>query len=376
MIKLVFLLQTLVICLSCAGTEVQRSASSADAGSPRDSFGLLALPNSRIAGLSVDTKPVENTVRVNVGHQSLQLKTHYQEKREQPDDMNSISQAGNLRRHFSILATSSFSGSGLLGEGEVGYSPVYSIQGQCMCNELPMMLRGGLKNRWKGLSYGVDYRSLGGGFVSTDGARIDQPRDEAELWGEHSFGSLKIRGSVGESWDTVSDINSRVTRTATTLFDYSRQQWQGTVVSSYALVEEEGHLTQDNKVLTTTLTASYRPVSVLSLTPHVGIKEEWDQNAGLRTETPITGFTIGYEPYRDRFKLTAGTSFSRSFSEDRAKDISSFGTSAGFDWKLGKLIAGEKMLSLNINYNRQLDFAPNNPHSDFGGMVRFTIIGF
>ena len=81
MIKLVFLLQTLVICLSCAGTEVQRSESSADAGLPRDSFGLLALPNSRIAGLSVDTKPVENTVRVNVGHQSLQLKTHYQEKR-------------------------------------------------------------------------------------------------------------------------------------------------------------------------------------------------------------------------------------------------------------------------------------------------------
>jgi hypothetical protein len=378
-IRIVFLLQALVFCLSCAGAQVQTSEVPADAAPPSDTLGLLAIPNSRrIEGFSQDARPVENTFHVNVGHQRFQLKTHYQENREETDELNGISHNSNLRRHFSILATSSFTGSSLIGEGEVGYSPVHSVDGECMCSESPMMLRWGLKNRWNGLSYGADYRSLGGGFVSVGGVRIDQPRDEGELWSEHSFGSLKVRGSIGESWETLSDINSlRVSKTATTLFDYNRPKWQGTVVSSYALVEQDGSLPLENKVLTTTLTGSYRPLSVLSLTPHVGIKEEWDQNAGIRTETPLTGFTIAYEPYRDRFKLTGGTSFSRSFSEDKGKDISTFGASALFDWKLGKLLAREQILSLNINYNRQLAFTlPNNPHSDFGGMLRLTIAGF
>jgi hypothetical protein len=378
--KVVFVLQALLIfCLSCAGAELQRSQVSVDSSASSETLGLLATPSSRrVDGLPRDTKPVENTVRVNVGHQTFQLKTNYVETREPATDVNDISQVENLRRHFSILATSSFGGTGLIGEGEMGYSPIHSIGTECMCDEWPVMLRWGLKNHWKGLRYGADYRSLGGGFVPIRGAKIDQPRDEGELWGEHSFGAFKLRGSLSESWATLSDLNSlRVTKAASTLLDYKRPRWQGTVLSSYALVEQEGGVTQDSRVLTTTIAGSYRPVSALSLTPHLGVKEEWDQNAGVRTETPSTGFTIAYEPYRDRFKVSGGTSFSRSFSEDRGKDMSTFGATALFDWKLGKLLAKEQILSVNINYNRQLTFtSPNTPHNDFGGMLRLTIAGF
>jgi hypothetical protein len=379
-IKIVFLLQALAICcVSCAATPVQTPQASVGAPSASETLGLLALPNSRrLDGFQPDSKPVENTLRVNVGHQTLQLKTHYLEKREQPTDVSGISPVENLRRHFSILASSSFGGTGLTSEGEIGYSPIHSMAGQCLCDDWPVMARWGLKNRWNGLSYGADYRSLGLGFVPVAGVRVDQPRDEGELWGEHSFGALKVRGSLTESWETLSDTNSlRVTKAASTLFDFNRPQWQGTVSSSYALMEQDGGLTQESRMLTTTITGSYRPISVLSLTPHVGIKEEWDQNAGVRTETPSTGFTIAYEPYRDRIKLSGGTSFSRSFSEDRGKDSSTFGAIALLDWKLGKLLAGEQILSLNINYNRQLAFtSPNTPQSDFGGMLRLTIAGF
>jgi hypothetical protein len=376
-IKIFFFLQALAIfCLSCAGAQVQSSGGHSPAN---ETLSLLAIPNARqLERLSQDTKPVENTLRVNLGQQTFQLKTHYIEKREPADADSSISPADNLRQHFSILATSTFARTGITGEGEIGYSPVHPIAGECMCNEWPMMVRWGLKNRWNGLSYGADYRSLGGGFVPIGGTRIDQPRDEGELWSEHSFGPLKIRGSLSESWETLSEINSlRVTKTASTLFDLKRSRWQGTFLSSYALVEQDGSLEQENKVLTTAFTGSYRPISVLSLSPQIGIKEEWDQNAGIRTETPSAGFTIAYEPYRDRLKLSGGTSLARSFSEDKGKDSSSFGATALVDWKFGKLFAREQILSLNLNYNRQLAFtSPGTSQSDFGGMLRLTIAGF
>ncbi|MGH7826875.1 MAG: hypothetical protein ACREQ7_17095 [Candidatus Binatia bacterium] len=380
MIKVVLLLQALIItCVSCASTEVQRPEIVARPPAAGESFGLLAIPNSLRLGVMPDpVQPVENTLRLNVGPQTLRLKTFYLEKREPDDGFNGISQEGNLRRHFSILATSAFAGSGLAGEGELAYSPLDSMPGQSVSEEWPMLLRLGLRNHWHGLSYGANYRSFGAGFVSLTGARVDQPRNEAEFWGEHSFGPLQIRGSFGESWERFPDATDlRVTKTTSALFNFSRPQWGGTLASSYALAGQGVGLSQENTVLTTMFTGSYRPLGVLSLAPQFGIKEEWDGGTGIRTETPMTGFSIAYTPSRDWFKLTGGTSYTRSFSEDGVKNISTFGATAALDWKLGKLFAGGETLSFNINYNRHLDLsAPGNSRYDFIGMLQFKIFGF
>ena len=86
--------------------------------------------------------------------------------------------------------------------------------------------RAGLKNRWGGLSYGADYKSIDRGFVSIAGAAADQARDEGQLWGEHSLGPFNLRGSIGESWEKLLDVNGlRVTKNATASLNFNRSEW-------------------------------------------------------------------------------------------------------------------------------------------------------
>ncbi len=139
---------------------------------------------------------------------------------------------------LNLLATSSFAGSGLTGEGELSYSPLNPVAGQCACKDWPRMLRLGLKNRWGGLSYGADYKSIDRGFVSIAGTAADQTRDEGQLWGEHSLGPFNLRGSIGESWEKLLDVNGlRVTKNATASLNFNRSQWGAKFASSYEWID-------------------------------------------------------------------------------------------------------------------------------------------
>lgn len=322
-------------------------------------------------------RPGGNTVLVNFGPKLLEVKASYLEKREQMVDFNGSLQDGKLRRYLNLLGTSSLGGTGLIGEGELTYSPPDGLQGECAC-DWPRTLRLGLKNSWGGLTYGADYRSVDRGFVSIMGVTTDQARDEGKLWAERSLGPFRVRGSVGELWEKLLDTNTyRVTRTATTSFNLSRSQWGGMFASSYGLVDQGAQIGQQTLVFTNTVSGSYRPLSFLSLNPNFSIKEEWNQSTGIRTETPRTELMLTYAPYRDSFKLTGGTSFARTFSGDGLNNFRTFGTVAAVDWKLGKFLGTDDILSFNLRYNQQLDFVSSgNSQNDVSGMIRFRVIGF
>ena len=187
-----------------------------------------------------------------------------------------------------------------------------------------------------------------------------------------------IRGSVAELWEKLLDTNSyRVTRTATTSFNLNRSQWGGMFASSYGLVDQGAQINQQTMVFTNTVTGSYRPLSFLSLNPNFSLKEEWNQSTGIRTETPRTELMLTDAPYRDSFKLIGGTSFARTFSGDGLNNFRTFGTVAAMDWKLGKFLGTDDILSVNLNYNQQLDFiSSGNSHNDLSGMIRIRVIGF
>jgi hypothetical protein len=85
---------------------------------------------------------------------------------------------------------------------------------------------------------------------------------------------------------------------------------------------------------------------------------------------------VTYAPYRDLFKLTGGTSFARTFSGDGLSNLRTFGTVAALDWRLGKFLGRDDILSFNLNYNQQLDFISSGNHNDVSGMFRLRIIGF
>jgi hypothetical protein len=364
--------------LSCATTRIERAQLSPESVASLGTFELPRIysPN----GDSISSPPVLDgkTIVVDFGPKLVNLKASYLEKREPVNALNADPQESEARRYLNLLATSSFGGSGLTGESELAYSPLNSLPGQCTCKDWPKMFRFGLKNRWAGLRYGADYKSIDRGFVSLAGIATEHTRDESQLWGEHALGPFSIRGTISESWEKPLDTDGlRVSRGPTVTLSFNRSQWRAMLASTYQWVEQRSASDQEKTVLTNTLAGSYRPFSFLSVNPNFSITEERNPYTGARTGTPRTELNFAYTPSRDSFKLIGGSSFTRSFSADGLNNVRSFGTTAALDWKLGKFLGEDDILSFNLNYNQQLDFTPStNSQNNFSGMLQLKIFGF
>jgi hypothetical protein len=322
-------------------------------------------------------KPHANAIAVNFGR-AVELKAVYLEKREPVEPTYPDIPDGNLQRHFGLLATSSLAGTALTAEGELAYSHLGSLSGSCECNERPMMMRLALKNRWQALSYGGDYRSFDPGFVSIAGAQTDLHREEGELWGERSWGALKLRGSLAQIWEKPRDATAvRVTRGATAIFNYSRPQWGGSFASSYSVVQPETAPDHETTVANLRIAGSYHPVSSIRLAPSLSFRQEWNAETGSRVETPATGLAFVYTPFKDWIRLSSDTTVTRSFSIDGSSDIRTFGTGAALDWKIGKFVGAANRLSFSVNYNHRLDLLSQaNSQKDVRGMLLLQVTGF
>jgi len=379
-VRKLYLLAVLVfLSFSCTTARTELSQISTE---PAPSSHTFAMPDpiafSQTDATPKPVVPAGKTLVLNFGPKLLELKASYLEKRDASSEPNGTLQDGNSRRYLNLLATSSFTGSGLTGEGELSYSPLDPVAGQCACKDWPRMLRLGLKNRWGGLSYGADYKSIDRGFVSIAGAAADQARDEGQLWGEHSLGPFNLRGSIGESWEKLLDVNGlRVTKNATASLNFNRSQWGAKFASSYEWIDAGAAPNQETTALTNALTGSYRPFDFLTVNPNFSIREERNAYTGTRTETPRTELIFAYTPVRDGFRLTGTTSFARSFGADGLNNIKTFGTTAAVDWKIGKFLGKDDYLSFNLNYNQQVDFiSSGNSHNDLSGILQLKITGF
>jgi hypothetical protein len=332
----------------------------------------------RLAEIQDRAKPIENSFSLNFGPQLLNVKASYLEKAESAPAITVDSPQPSLRRYLKLLGSTSFGGTNLSGEGELTYGSGNTVPGDCDCLDWPRMMRLGIKSRWQGLRYGADFKSVEKGFVTLSGTQSAEQRDEGQLWGEYNLGPFNLRGSIAESWEELVDANRhRVTRAATTAVQLKRSVWSGTLTSSYGLVDQGPDLNQETTVFSNRLAGLYRPFSVLSLGPSIGIKHEWDPVTGYRTEAPMTEFAIVYTPFQDKFRLIGGTSFTRTFNRYALTDVTTIGTRAIMDWKIGKFLGRSDTLSLNVNYNRQRDLISSaNSYDDLSGILQLKITGF
>jgi hypothetical protein len=91
----------------------------------------------------------------------------------------------------------------------------------------------------------------------------------------------------------------------------------------------------------------------------------------------MTGFSFAYTPIREAYKLSGGTSFSRSLSADGSKDFTTVGTAAMLDWRIGAFLGKEDTLSFNLNYDHQLDqLSSPRSRTNFLGMLQLKVTGF
>ena len=381
MYKVVYVMKALFVLIflltGCATTQIAQPPAAPVTFAT--SFDPLAPPSfAEMDGIQSANVPVSKNVSLDLGLQVVNLKTSFLEKKENLNGLNGVMEKGLSRRYLNFLANSSSPGGGLQTEAEFSYSMLDSLKAQCGCEEEPRMLRLSLKDQWAGFNFGGDYRSIGKGFVFMTDQRVDQARDEAQLWGEHSLGPANLRGSIGESWERLSEINQfRLTKTAATTVNFNRPAWGGGWISSFSLVGEGSDTNYDTTVFNQTFTGAYRPINGLSLGSNFSFKQERNINSGIRTDTPGAGLTLSYSPLKDGPRLTGTTSYTRSFSADGSSNVGTVNLMAGINWKLGKFLAKDDVLSFNLRYNHQLDFvSPNASHEDFGGMLQLKIVGF
>jgi len=315
----------------------------------------------------------QRAYKINLGFQLVNIKTSYREIIDQ-NIINGDPAAANSRHYFDVRATSAFAGTSLVGDGEIAYS-VLNPSGE---NMRPAMLRFGLSNLWRDLRYGANFKSVTKGFMPVGGAIADQSRDEALIWGEHGVGPFNLLGSIGESWERLTDTaDRRVTRFAAATLRINRARWGGSLFTSYGLTGQDSISSEEAAFYISRLTTSYRPIDFLLLEPNFSVKEEWNRSTGLRTQTPASGLALTYTPLGNSFRLTSGTSFSRTFTKDGSNDVSIHGTSAGIDWKIGKFLGRNDTLSFTFNYDRQLEHVFRaNSHDGLSSMLQLKIAGF
>ena len=377
MIKALHLLRPLlfVVCLIDGTASAQTLWSQPEpAGLPDIERPILA-PYTSIQGMrEASRQPATNTFLLNLGPKIIELKTAYLEKPEGNGVLANTANDSHPGRYFDVLATSSVWNGKLIGEGELAYS---TLGLSPTSEESPKLLRMGLKGQWAGMKYGADYRSVAHGFLFLTGARMDQARDESQLWGEYDLGFLRIRGTLGELRERMPDVNQlNLTRTTGTSFSFNRADWSGTLYSNYSVIEQENAVSQKTLALTNGISASYRPVRLLTLEPNLSMKEEWDPKTGTRTGTPSAALKFSSTPFQGT-QLTGRTSYARGKSEGGLKDVATVSTAAALNWQLEKSLTSERLLSFQIEYNSQLDFKYRLlSHEALTGKLQLKIVGF
>lgn len=391
MYKVVYVLRAVVVLIfflsGCATTQILERPTPQTSEEPTrtapttfaTSLDPLSLPLAQTDRIQPAQGSMSNTLSLDLGLQVINLKTSFIERKGNFDGLNEVLEKGLSRRYLNFLATSSSSGGGLQSEAEFSYYSMFdSLNGQCGCGEEPRMLRLSLKDRWAGFNVGADYRSLGRGWVFVTGQKVDEPRDEGQIWGEHSLGLFNLRGSIGESWERLSEINQfRLVKTAATTLNFNRPAWGGGWTSSFSLVRQGIDPTYDTTVFSQALTGSYRPINGLLLGSNFSFKQERNTSSGIRTGTPGTGLTFSYAPWPERVTLTGATSYTRSFSAGAANNAGTVDVMAGINWQLGRFFATEDVLSFNLKYNYAFGLiSPSTSQQDFSGMLQLKIGGF
>jgi hypothetical protein len=330
-----------------------------------------SLKFSRIDVIEDIAKARPAGVSVNFG-QVVQLKALYLEKREPIEPADSQPAEPKVRRHVDVLATSTIAGSAFTGEGELAYSQLDPVDGSSPRAERPMMLRLAFKSRWDALNYGAEYKSSDAGFVAMTGATTDIHRDDAQIWGERSWGAVKVRAFLSQTWEKPQDAGVTVSRSAAASLNYSHGAWIGSLASTYRLLGAGTAPDQEISVASHTITAFYRPTRSITLGPSFSLTRQWNPSTGARTDTPATALSVVYAPSNESFRLSGTTSFAGSFNTGGTSETGTFRTGAALDCNIGKLLGAADRLSLWVDYDHRPD--PSSSGASHGAVRTMLVL--
>lgn len=274
------------------------------------------------------------------------------------------------------------------------------------------MMRLGLMGITGTFKYGVAYRYAGQAFFNAP----DQ--STREVWGEWKTSAVTLRSAAGQLWNNVAEDTTRPRMMQTysrlsmgltkpswpeltltyarnslvTLFEpigiipqrtqshtlegamgYQSLRWNVRLSSSYALTSDLLRGGAQSNVRAHLLTASFRPINTVIISPMVGYREEIQDTSGIRIDSPSASLALQYKQSRRLF-ISATANYATSRSNDRQIDSENVGGKGSLMWDVQQSSEWSTLIAIEAGYTRASNrVMPSADTEDISGLVRLVV---
>jgi len=235
------------------------------------------------------------------------------------------------------------------------------------------MMRLGIVGSTRLVRYGMTYRTADQAFYQKS------PQEQKEAWGEWKNGPIDFafRYAQNAAASTMNPLNLYPQRTSPHTVEaaigYRSGIWDARLTSGYGTESDVLNHGAESLVQTETMTASFRPVSALTITPTLGYRAERLEWSSARIDSPSASLTMNYKKSQ-RFGITAIGNYFGVRSSDKLVDLDTIGGKGIVSWELEPLRDWKPQLSLEGGYNLQVNrLMPSAQTENFSGLLRFVL---
>jgi hypothetical protein len=242
-------------------------------------------------------------------------------------------------------------------------------------------------------------------------------QEQREAWGEWKNGAMAIRSTVGQrtrleadaqehrleqgyskidvSWNRpawprlgISYVHNAASNTmdALSLFPqranhdrveaavgYGGAIWDATLISGYGTETDLLQHAAESRVTTETLTASFRPADILTITPMLGYRVEQQPWSGARINSPSASISMNYKQSKQLSMTAMGNYFSMR-SSDGFIDFDMIGGKGVVTWQLDPVREWKPQLTVEGGYNLQVNrLMPSAQSENISGLLRLVL---
>jgi hypothetical protein len=239
-----------------------------------------------------------------------------------------------------------------------------------------------------------------------------------ELWGEWKSGWTTLRSAIGEQWNNVAEdptrarleqtygrvglawkrpiwpeisltyahnsLNSALeplgispqrshNHTLESALAYNGMGWNARLASSYILGNDLLRGGAETTVRMQMLTAAFRPLNALTISPTLVYREEAQAWSGVRIHSPSTSVALQYRQSQ-QVLISAMGNYTGTRSSDGLIDTEQVGGKGRLTWDFQQSQVWTTLISLEAGYNRMTNHGtPAAGTEDISGLIRLVL---
>jgi len=298
-----------------------------------------------------------------------------------------------------------------LSQGGAGWLQI-RIPGDTRGDAAQRMVRLGLTGTAGSIRYGMLSRSSGQAFLNAPDQAL------REVWGEWKSGWTTLRSAIGEQWNNVAgdstrsrleqtygrvdlawkrptwpditltyarnSLNSALeplgiapqrshNHTLESALAYNGMGWHARLASSYILGSDLLHGGMETTVRMQMLTAAFRPLNTLTISPTLGYREEVQDWSGVRIHSPLASVALQYRQSQ-QVLISAMGNYAGTRSSDGLIDTEQVGGKGRLAWDLQQSQVWTTLVSFEAGYNRMTNrVTPSAGTDDISGLLRLVL---